>query len=314
MAAARLCVVSDWFNSLVAAALPGSRIVESSSVPGGISGDTRFVRLETAAGEILDLVLKRPGARFGRVDPQRVACEFHLLAAAHAAGLPVARPVYLGDDALAMERLAGASVFRPADPVAAAERIAELAAALHLGFLGLEGRSRLGPALGSGLAEADADLEHFWPPVQDPDESLGETRIRSQLAAGWPPPSNPTTLLHGDMWPGNILWSEGRITGLIDWEDASLGDPLEDIGITRLDIWWQYGEAAMRAFTARYFALVPWPDTALPTWDLVAALRPCGQIHDWAHGLDNVPTDVPHITEEHMRAVHALFVEQAIGA
>jgi len=49
-------------------------------------------------------------------------------------------------------------------------------------------------------------------------------------------------LLHGDLWPSHILWNEltQRPTGVIDWEDARLGDPaanlvaLEDLGPTNL--------------------------------------------------------------------------------
>lgn len=304
--------MSDWLATFFHDVEPGARVLETSSVAGGVSGDTRFVVVEMPSGEIVELVVKHPGFRYGRRDPQRVAREFHLLAAAQAAGIPVARPVYLSEEALAMERLPGAPLFHPPDPVLAAERVAELAAALHLAFLGEEGLSSLTPALGCGLGDFVWSPKELWAIAEDPDESLGESRIRSLLAAAWPPPPNPRTLLHGDLWPGNILWRERRITGLIDWEDSSLGDPVQDISVTRLDIWWQYGEEAMHAFTARYFSLVPWPSTALPIWDLVTALRPCGVIRDWARGLDGVESEQPHITEEHMRAVHARFVEQAI--
>jgi aminoglycoside phosphotransferase (APT) family kinase protein len=36
--------------------------------------------------------------------------------------------------------------------------------------------------------------------------------------------------VHGDYRPANALVSDGRITVLLDWEFAHLGDPLEDVG------------------------------------------------------------------------------------
>jgi aminoglycoside phosphotransferase (APT) family kinase protein len=38
------------------------------------------------------------------------------------------------------------------------------------------------------------------------------------------------TAVHGDFWPGNVLLSAGRVTGVVDWEAGSLaGEPVRDI-------------------------------------------------------------------------------------
>ena len=37
-------------------------------------------------------------------------------------------------------------------------------------------------------------------------------------------------LCHGDVGPGNFLHEDGRVTALLDWEFAHLGDPLDDLG------------------------------------------------------------------------------------
>lgn len=36
-------------------------------------------------------------------------------------------------------------------------------------------------------------------------------------------------LVHSDMGPGNFLYQGGRVTGLVDWEVAHFGDPMEDL-------------------------------------------------------------------------------------
>ena len=39
----------------------------------------------------------------------------------------------------------------------------------------------------------------------------------------------PVALVQGDTGPGNIMYQDGKVTGIIDWELAHLGDPMDDI-------------------------------------------------------------------------------------
>ena len=49
-----------------------------------------------------------------------------------------------------------------------------------------------------------------------------DTRLREQ--------SVPESAVHGDLWMGNILMSRGRVTGVVDWEAASMrGQPVRDL-------------------------------------------------------------------------------------
>jgi aminoglycoside phosphotransferase (APT) family kinase protein len=135
------------------------------------------------------------------------------------------------------------------------------------------------------------------------DESLDEGRIRHALESVWPlPPRNGPALLHGDFWPGNLLWRDDRLVAVIDWEDAAVGDPLADVANSRLEILWAFGMEAMRLFTQRYQALTAVDFTDLPYWDLWAALRPAGRLSEWAVG---------EATERAMRVGHRAFVAQA---
>ena len=44
-------------------------------------------------------------------------------------------------------------------------------------------------------------------------------------------------LAHGDFNPANFLYEGGKVTALIDWENARIGDPREDLGwMTTMDI------------------------------------------------------------------------------
>jgi prepilin-type processing-associated H-X9-DG protein len=44
----------------------------------------------------------------------------------------------------------------------------------------------------------------------------------------------PIVLCHGDFNPANFLYQDGHVTALIDWENAHMGDPREDLGWLKL--------------------------------------------------------------------------------
>jgi aminoglycoside phosphotransferase (APT) family kinase protein len=54
-------------------------------------------------------------------------------------------------------------------------------------------------------------------------------RLAKQL-----PESPPTTVVHGDYRLGNVMLDGTEIIGVFDWEMATLGDPLADVGYTLL--------------------------------------------------------------------------------
>jgi aminoglycoside phosphotransferase (APT) family kinase protein len=147
---------------------------------------------------------------------------------------------------------------------------------------------------GKGFGERPATL----------DAALQEAAIRDRVEALWPlPQTNPSVLLHGDFWPGNLLWRKERLAAVIDWEDAAVGDPLADVGISRLELLWAFGAEAMKSFTEEYRRLTTLDWANLPYWDLCAALRPAGKLHTW--GLDAA-------VEKAMREKHHWFVTQAL--
>jgi aminoglycoside phosphotransferase (APT) family kinase protein len=44
-------------------------------------------------------------------------------------------------------------------------------------------------------------------------------------------------VIHGDFNPANFLYADGKVTALIDWENARIGDPREDLGwMTTMDV------------------------------------------------------------------------------
>jgi aminoglycoside phosphotransferase (APT) family kinase protein len=66
--------------------------------------------------------------------------------------------------------------------------------------------------------------------VRDPvvEETIAWLRDRE-------PDPVPPALVHGDYRIGNTMVDDGRITGVVDWELAYLGDPRYDLGYVSLD-------------------------------------------------------------------------------
>ena len=69
-----------------------------------------------------------------------------------------------------------------------------------------------------------------WPPVRDFPETFdrGEierARARAMETVAAIAASRPLRehVVHGDFFPGNVLVADGRVTGLVDWEEAHVG-------------------------------------------------------------------------------------------
>lgn len=224
--------------------------------------------------------------------------ELRLLESLRNAGLPVPKPYGLQGDSLVLEYIEGAVEANPADAEAFLDRYADQLVRIH-----------------------NVDLEPFdflprqernYPkPWKGPDEELRETEIRTAIA-GYPPRTNPSVLRHGDLWPGNILWRDSKVAAIIDWEEALIGDPVADLAICRLDLWWVLGESAAEGITRRYLERRPINLNDLPYWDLCASLRPMSNLHEWASSYPSLGR--PDITEATMSRDHRAFVAQALAA
>jgi aminoglycoside phosphotransferase (APT) family kinase protein len=71
-----------------------------------------------------------------------------------------------------------------------------------------------------------------WELVATPEHDALMTEV-GQLLADRQPPSPPATLLHNDFKLDNCQFTDGapdRVTSVFDWDMATLGDPLVDLG------------------------------------------------------------------------------------
>lgn len=293
------------FSQIARLVAPGARLVREWTLKGGVSALVTALEIERPGGERQTVVVRQHGPADLAANPRIAAAEFRLLQLVRSAGIAAPAPLRLDESCaivpapfLVIEYVAGEPAFDQAQLHPALDQMAAQLAKIHA----------LGPdSADLGFLPRQRDrydrLINRKPAILD--ESLGEGRLRAALAAIWPfEPRNRAALLHGDFWPNNLLWRAGRLVGVIDWEDAAVGDPLSDLANTRMEILWAFGRVAMEYFTAQYRALtaIDWAD--LPRWDLCAALWPAGKLGSW--GLEEAAAQA-------MRERHREFVEQALA-
>jgi aminoglycoside phosphotransferase (APT) family kinase protein len=283
---------------------PNAQLVRAWPLTGGISAQVVALEIERASGERHMLVLRRHGEVDLAHNPHIAAHEFRLLQLVQTAGIAAPAPCFLDESCdllptpyLVMEFIDGEPDFAPDNRTELTNQMADQLARIH----------RIDAAQ-HNLAFLPHMTEQFARRLQTRpatlDESLSESRIRDALELNWPrPPRNADVLLHGDYWPGNILWKNGRLAAVIDWEDMALGDPLGDLANARLELLFFFGPDALHAFTNRYLTQAPLDTTDLPYWDLSVALRPIAPF-------TTMFPDEPTATT--MRTRHRWFVEQAL--
>jgi aminoglycoside phosphotransferase (APT) family kinase protein len=163
-----------------------------------------------------------------------LARESSVYSALQGLGLPIPRLIGIapGDDALLMERAPGAEELQALAPEARREVMddyVDALAALHqidVAALSLPGFARPAPAR---PAQAELDL---WRGVYEKRVTRAAPLVRfafASLARNAPREAERIALCHGDAGPGNFLHQGGRVTTLLDWEFAHLGDPLDDL-------------------------------------------------------------------------------------
>lgn len=282
---------------------PQSTLLRAYTLKGGISAQVTALEIARPDGQKQKLLVRRHGEVDRAHNPQIAADEYKLLRLLRSAGLAVPTPYSFDQSGeifstpyIVIEYIEGEPEFAPANMPDFLLQIATQLARIHR----IDGST---PDMSFLPKIEDRYAQLLREPLASVEESEVVARIRAVLDAVWPlPQRNPSALLHGDFWPGNLLWRDGQLVAVIDWEDAAIGDPLADLANSRLELLWAFGIEAMQRFTEQYQALTMLDYTNLPYWDLYAALR-LSQFADWA----------AHVSDEQeMRAEHRWFVAQAL--
>jgi aminoglycoside phosphotransferase (APT) family kinase protein len=97
-------------------------------------------------------------------------------------------------------------------------------------------------------------------------------RAAEAAVAATRPDDERLGLVHGDLWSGNTLWDDGRLTAVLDWDCAGAGPAGIDLGSLRCDAAWCHGMEAAEHILRGWEAEAGRPASDVPYWDAVAAL------------------------------------------
>jgi aminoglycoside phosphotransferase (APT) family kinase protein len=198
---------------------------------GGASRETFSLDLVTPEG-VRPLILQR--LRPGTAMPgPGMAGEAALIRAAGVLGVPVATVVAaddgaaVGSPAIVMGRLEGETIarklLRDDEWVDARRQLVAQAgralAAIH----------RVDPAVAPSLRASD-QLDEMAALLHGFDQPLPAFELGLRWLAAHRPTSPAQGVVHGDFRLGNLLVGPNGLEGVLDWELAHLGDPIEDLG------------------------------------------------------------------------------------
>jgi aminoglycoside phosphotransferase (APT) family kinase protein len=115
------------------------------------------------------------------------------------------------------------------------------------------------------------------------DALLADVR-RAAIAQWWriSQRAEPRVLVHGDYWPGNLVWRRGRLIGVVDWEQPRLGDPSKDVATCRGDLAVLFGQEVADDFVRLYAASGGYPISNLRFWDLLVSSWALPEMPEWA--------------------------------
>lgn len=270
----------------------GGRLLERHPLTGGVSANVQALRINRP-----DDTHERIVVRQHRLDgphavaPHVTAAEYALLTALADRGLPVPRPLLLDESCallpgpfVVLPFVEGRTDLTATELPGALAQMADFLARLH----------RLDVALAPPTLPRRTDPAPGALRYLPDDRRLAPAR---RLLENHSPPDSPHALLHGDFWAGNLMWRDGRLAAVLDWEDAAVGDPLCDVAGARVELAWKFGADAGATLVRLYGEArgAAADDRALARWELYVASAGLTYMGTW--GLDPA-------LEAHMRRSH----------
>ena len=282
-------------------------------IPGGASRETWQVQLNVD-GATEGVILRRDPAS-SLIDTER-AHEFRTYQAVFGSPVPVPEPLVLEDKQPgALER-----PFSVTREIPGCETSPALLAmppfTRHRQQIGQQKWTILGQLAALDVDSLALDFmprhEHpaaheleYWAGVIDQDalhpQPIAFAAIR-WLRRNLPSPPAKAALVHGDYRSGNFLYDDtGTIRGVLDWEMAHLGDPLEDLAWS-LDPLWSWPERRLAGnLLPRSEALTIWEHAsgqavdrdAFRWWQIFASVKAIAiwisSAEDFVHGTSKEP-------------------------
>ena len=260
-------------------AAPGHRLLSIASAPAAFTNAVHVLDTLSPEGRRVGLVVKR---MIDDPDPQRATADFHGLRIARSHGIPAPEPVLLdatgevlGIPGIVTTFVRGTQIASPENPIVWARDLADLLLRIH--DIGPDADERKHIYNGNELGLYF--LTGPWPKKMSghplSDTIYGAIRQFHPYLRKVPP-----VLLHMDYWPGNVLWLDGCVSAVLDWDASAYGDPALDVGYFRMNMYLRGIKEAADPFL-RYYEAASGPVRNLGFWELASAARPLPNPAGW---------------------------------
>jgi aminoglycoside phosphotransferase (APT) family kinase protein len=211
----------------------GGRISAVAPLTTGFSNDTYLI-------EGLDLILRLPPHAGAMLDGHDVVAQARIYQ--ELAGTAGAAPVpgivavcedaaVLGDPFFVMERVEGEPIddlkMQPWFVDGNDEFRRQICTSWVTAFAG---NARLTPLAELGPVASPEDDAQIWRNFAAQANCPQLVALFDRLLSKPAPVSGPPAVIHGDTKLSNLMWRDGEISAMLDWEMALNGDPLADLG------------------------------------------------------------------------------------
>ncbi|MEN8181769.1 MAG: aminoglycoside phosphotransferase family protein [Myxococcota bacterium] len=300
-------------DALARTLIPGGGAVHLRRIEGGLGCTTDVLGLRGADGGGRDVVLRRYGPWWQGVNREVGTQELAALRLARRAGLPVPEPLWedrnglFGEPTIVIGFVPDARpVLEPRDPWDFARQLSAFLVRLH----GLD----VDPDTAALLPDLPAAFEKLAT-LDEPSRSLAahprgralwERACQELRVTTFP----ERVFVHNDFWPGNVLWRDGQLVAVVDFEECGLGDPAQDVAYCSTDLRYLGHHTAADDLIRRYRKETGRTLATLFFWELVALARPLPDIARWLPGWQLL--GCPHVTADELRARHAALLERAL--
>jgi aminoglycoside phosphotransferase (APT) family kinase protein len=213
-------------------------------VVGGGSKLTLFVSLKNNRVLPTVLVLRKDSANYGGVVDSTVANEYSLIEAMYRAGVPGAQPFALERDAavlgapfMLVSKVEGHNI---GDWIYVTEPSRDFAVDLASAMAKMHTVSpdALGNSVGGNetslreqVVNDIAKCENIWRSLRQP--SIGMEQALAWLKSHLDFCEGRRAIIHCDIGCHNMLGKDGRLTAILDWETARIGNPAADLALAR---------------------------------------------------------------------------------
>jgi len=265
----------------------GARVISVAVLPGATSSLLHAVEVESPTGK-RRLVLRRfVNEKWVKAEPDIAVREGKSLQQATRAGLPAPDLIALDADgehcgvpATLVARLEGSVVLQPTDVKQWLRGLAETAARIHrvdaAGFRWKYRRYNEGTSLAIPR----------WSKQQ------GAWAKAIEIVEG-PPRSYSECFVHRDFHPSNVLWLNGRVSGIVDWVNGCRGPAGIDVAWCRHNLANLHGLTVADEFLTAYVAEAGSEFQYDPYWDLMSVVEllpvPPSMYEGWrASGIPNI--------------------------